>query len=122
MRKIKIHMPGDGRKKQDHGLKSEKRASHRLDAILRPGSGALDGAKGDMLVHEFLVESKSTVKDSLSLKYSYLCKIAQEAAEQAHYPALIVQFVTPNGRIKNDGGWVMIPERLFKRIAQVADK
>ncbi len=119
---MKVHRPGKDRKKQSHGLASEKRASRRLNAILRPGSGALDGAKGDMLVHEFLLESKSTVNASLSVKYDYLCKIAQEAAEQTHYPALLIQFVTPRGRIKDDGGWVMVPERLFKRIAQVADK
>lgn len=105
-----------GAEKRRHGTEAEKRCAKRLGAVLTPASGALPGAKGDMVRKDYRIESKSTIKDSLSLRLEHLCKAADEAAEQGQVPALVVQFVTPSGRTRRRGAWVAIPENLFKEL------
>ena len=47
------------------GTKSEKRLSKDLGARLRPASGAMEGAKGDMTIGECLIEAKSTINATM---------------------------------------------------------
>mgnify|MGYP007125389464 CR=1 FL=1 len=47
-----------------HGRKAEESLAKRVGGTLQPGSGALDGAKGDVKVGGFLVENKSTKGDN----------------------------------------------------------
>ena len=100
--------------RQRHGTKAEKRTAKRLNGRLTPASGALAGAKGDMRVAACLMEMKVTKHGSLSLKHSWLKKIAKEALDIGRTPALNVQFVDSFGQPIPDGSWVMIPERVFK--------
>jgi hypothetical protein len=102
----------------EHGRAAEKKAAKRLKGRLTPGSGALAGAKGDIVKVSFLIESKATKDDSISLKLSWLDKIAKEALDVGKDPALILQFVDALGNRRKGGGWVLIPERLFKEIAE----
>lgn len=102
--------------KDCHGRRAEKKFATRVRGDQQPGSGAMDGAKGDVRVGEFLVESKATISDSMSLKYPWLKKIAKEALDVTKEPALVIQFVLPDGSIKEDGAWVMVPERVFKEL------
>lgn len=110
---IKPYRPGQDRK-QAHGNKAERRLSKRLDARLTPASGALQGAKGDMTTEQFRIESKATVKDSYRLTLETLCKASDEATEQGQVPAVAVQFTTADGRLRRCGGWVVVPEHVFK--------
>lgn len=103
-------------KKWCHGSKAEEKLAKRLGAKLTPASGALDGAKGDMTLPEFRVESKATKNDSIRIKLDWLLKIAQEAIEKGDHPALVVQFVTEDGKPVKRGSWVMIPENTFKEL------
>jgi hypothetical protein len=96
-----------------HGNRAEKKAAKRLGGSATPGSGALDGAKGDINLDHFLVESKSTTAESMRLELAWLRKIAKEALEKNKYPALAVQFVIGNGEPVKVGNWVMVPERVF---------
>lgn len=103
-----------------HGRAAEAKLGKRL-ARLTPGSGALPGAKGDLEYStgsglDFLIESKSTVCDSLSIQRSWLTKISLEALDAAKYPALAIQFVTPLGELRT--GWVCIPEYMFKTLVE----
>lgn len=113
---IKRYRPGrDGQ----HGQKAEKKLSKRLDARLTKGSGASHRTdKADMVRGEFRIESKATEKDTYRVGYETLCKVAQEAAEQGEVPALAIQFVRADGALRATGGWVCIPEYVFKELTE----
>lgn len=96
-----------------HGRKAEESLAKRVGGTLQPGSGALDGAKGDVKVGDFLMENKSTQGASLSLKQDWALKIYQEALEQNKNPALSIQFVRGNGQSEKRDRWVMITEAMF---------
>ncbi len=98
------------------GRKSEKRLAKQTGARLRPNSGAVQGAKGDMVLGETLIESKSTTGRSFSVQHEHLNKIAVEAREQSKTPALTVSFVNADGRPCPNGDWVLIPLRVFKEM------
>lgn len=102
------------------GRKSEQRLAKALGARLTPNSGALAGAKGDMKLGSFLIEAKSTVNDSLGLKFAWLAKIAREARETGKRPALALSFTTADGRAVTDGEWVCLPRRVFEDLLDQA--
>jgi len=90
---------------------------------LTPASGAAHhGAKADFTVGNMRGESKSTLKDSLSIKYEWLRKVEQEAVEQGQYPTLTLQFVTPDGRPRPGGSWICVPEYVFKELTDEVHK
>lgn len=101
-----------------HGQKGERKAAKRLGGRNRPGSGSLDGAKGDIMLSEFLVENKTTEHKSISIKLDWLEKIAREAREEGKAPALAVQFVDRQGNSMRHARWVMIPEDEFKEMTE----
>ena len=74
------------------------------------------GAKGDIDLGPVLLEAKSTISDSLALKFDWLAKIADEARRVGKTPALAVSFVSGRGVPFPDGEWVMLPRDVFKEI------
>lgn len=98
------------------GKASEKKVAKSLGARLRPASGAMASAKGDMTVDSFLLEAKSTVSESLGIKYEWLGKISNEAMAINKKPALAVTFTWPDGRAVPYGEWVMIPLNVFNEM------
>ena len=109
---------GSPRDKGKHGRLAEKRTAKRLKATVTPGSGALDGAKGDFSLAQFLIENKATVKASYSLQQEVWHKIYAEALEQSKTPALAIQFVTGSGAASRRDRLVVIPEWLFEELTQ----
>lgn len=101
-----------------HGQKSERKTAKRLGGTTRPGSGSVDGAKGDILLSDYLVENKCTEHKSISLKLEWLNKISVEAREEGKSPALSIQFVDKQGNSKKRGRWVLITEDDFKEMIQ----
>jgi len=99
--------------KQRHGLRAEKKLAKRIGGRLRPGSGAMAGAKGDISLPTTLVEVKTTTNDSISLKYEWLKKIGFEALDAGKSPALSIQFVEAGGLPRLMGKWVLVPEVVF---------
>jgi len=102
----------------DHGRKAEKRTAKRLSGNTQPGSGCRDHSKGDIKLGAFLLENKSTVSESLSVKLAWLKKIADEAVAINREPALSIQFVDSQGRPVPEGSWVAIPERVFRELTE----
>lgn len=99
------------------GRLSEKRLSKSLGARLRPASGAMASAKGDMALDKnWLIESKSTINASISIEYAWLGKISQEALLEARWPALTVSFVDRQGRALNFGDWVLVPRQVWDEL------
>lgn len=101
-----------------HGRKAEKGAAARLRATLRPGSGALEGAKGDFETETFLVENKATLADSYSLKLETWAKIYHEATAVNKRPALAIQFTNGSGGSDRMRRLVCIPEWLFEELCK----
>ena len=101
-----------------HGQRAERKAAKRLKGTLTPASGAKDGAKGDIVLRKFLVESKATKHESITIKLAWLDKIAKEALDTGRDPALLIQFVDAAGNTWRGSGWALIPERLFVDISE----
>lgn len=107
--------------KTEHGRKAEKSVAAQLRAKLTPASGALDSAKGDMVMPSsngtrFRIESKATERDSMAVKLDWLLKIREEALATGCEPALAISFVQGSGAARDGGQWVAIPLRLFKEV------
>lgn len=98
----------------ESGRKAERKLARRLAGRARPASGAMEGAKGDIDLDEFLMEAKSTVKDSTAIKYGWLSKIAHEARNMGKKPALALSFVNHAGEPVRDGAWVMVPLHVWE--------
>lgn len=100
------------------GRKSEKRLGQRLQAQSQPASGALAGAKGDLVLPGVLLEAKSTTMASIQIKLDWLAKIASEARWERKNAALAITFTTGDGRPRPDGSWVMVSEALFQKLLE----
>jgi len=99
----------------DHGRKSEKRVAKKFGASMVSASGATR-AKGDMTLGQFLIESKSTSHNSMSVQFAWLAKIEKEALAVGKTPALTVSFLLPGGSDVPGGRWVMMPEDTFQEL------
>ena len=106
------------KKRHSHGQRSERKTAKRLDGRSRPGSGAVEGAKGDIDLPAFLAENKTTEHKSLSLKLDWLEKIDREAREEGKSPALSIQFVDKMGNPLRFGRWVLITEDDFRELSE----
>lgn len=119
---MRDHIPGAKKSRiGDAGRASEKKLAKSLGARMRPASGAMAGAKGDMTMGRILIEAKSTVNESFSLKYAVLGKISQEALSEGKAPALAITFTDPKGKPVNFGEWVMLPKAVFQQLIQDHD-
>ena len=96
------------------GRKSEDRLIKQLGGKGRPASGAMPGAKGDIEIGAFLMEAKSTMRDSMTIKLDWLAKIGREARAEGKTPVLSVSFVDEHGRPRMDGEYVLIPLYKFQ--------
>lgn len=108
-----------------HGRASESRLSRNLGGKNRAGSGAIEGYKGDTELEvdhdRFLIESKSTVNQSISVKKAILDKICREARDEGRLPALSISFVDEFGNARDhDSDWVAVPARLLEQLIKAA--
>lgn len=106
------------RNKGHNGRVAETDLSKRIGGRLRPGSGNMEGAKGDVVTAEYLVENKATQSDSMSLKSDWLRKIYQEALEAGKVPALAIQFTNEAGKSEKRERWVMVPESHWRELTE----
>lgn len=95
------------------GRVAEKKAAKKLGGRLTPASGA-SGKKGDIYIQRFMVECKSTQAESMGVQKEWLDKVRREALAAGQLPALLLQFIQPNGTIKDNGDWVCIPQSAFR--------
>lgn len=108
--------------KSSHGKRSESRVAKKLGAKLTPSSGALRSAKGDMRqksgTMKWAQEAKSTIHDTMSIDLGWLVKIQHEAIAINCNPALTVSFVTPEGKARPHGDWVMMPLQTYHELLE----
>jgi hypothetical protein len=93
----------------DAGRASEKRLGKKMGGRLRPVSGAMTGAKGDIDLGDVLMEAKSTITDSLTVHFAWLAKIEGEALRAGKKPALGISFTKMSGASWPGGDWVCVP-------------
>ena len=110
------------RNKGHNGRVAEKDFSKRLSGRLRPGSGAVEGAKGDVVVAgakvTLLVENKATQTGTMSLKRDWFYKIHQEALGMNQTPALAFQFTNEAGKSEKRERWVAVSEEFFQELME----
>lgn len=110
------------RGKGHHGRKAEESLAKRIHGTAQPASGAKLDAKGDVVLTSqkvtMLMENKSTVNESFSVKLDHLLKIHQEALETSRIPALSFQFVSPTGKSDKRSRWVAITEEFFMELLE----
>ena len=97
------------------GRRSEKDLARKMGGKQTPASGA-SGMKGDIHLESFMIECKSTSTDTLSIKREWLLKVAREALSAGKTPALALTFTDDDGKTKQMGDWVAIPQYLFNEL------
>ena len=116
MTKIPYLIRRDQHKIGKAGRASEQRLAREMGGRARPGSGSMEGAKGDISFGSVLLEAKSTTNASIVLKKAWLDKIGTEARSEGKMPALAVSFVHPDGKPVIDGEWVLITRHRFEEL------
>lgn len=102
-------------------------ASKIIKGRRQPGSGSSDYAKGDIEQRTgtafdnlaFLIESKQTVKKSLSIKGEWLAKISKEAWAAGKEPALEFEIHGVQDPLL-ELEWIAVPLSVFNRLQRAA--
>lgn len=97
------------------GRKAEKHTLAKMDAQPTPNSGA-SGSKGDGALPGFLMECKSTIHKSISVKREHLSKITGEAHAAGVNPCLAIIFTDGSGKPVREGTWICIPQEVFEEL------
>ena len=97
------------------GQKSEKKAAKRYGGTLKPASGALWVAKGDISVKKdimgfrgLLIQNKETSKKSYTLKLEQVKEIEEQALMEDLIPVFRISY--------NGEGVVALPEWVFEHL------
>lgn len=102
------------------GDEVERRSLRRLGAGFRLVRSSGQGArKGDIEGPgrgDFLIEVKSTRRESLSLPLRWLRKLTRQAREQRRRPALLVVFDDGQGTPRREGAWVLVRESDWREL------
>lgn len=114
------------RKKSKTNRHKPKRHEQRVAAAVggsrQPGSGAFEGAKGDVrrdhIGFPLLVECKRTSgQKSLRVEAAWLDKISREASGQNKYPALSIEFDEAEV-VAAEATWVAVPLTVFRAMLE----
>jgi len=79
-------------------IKQEKKLAKEIGAKLTPQSGAQDTSPADMIKGNYVIESKSTKGDSLSVKREWLDQVKQSPINYGKIPTLILDFTKTNDK------------------------
>jgi len=81
----------------------------------QPNSGAPPGKKGDVLLEHFLLDSKETKGEHISVTRRDLTKINREAGEAGRVPGLVITLKTPP---VVPSEWVVLPLEVFAQMLE----
>ncbi len=99
------------------GRRAEKKTLGKMGAEATPNSGA-SGSKGDGELPGFLLECKSTIHGSISLKREHLSKITGEAHAAGVNPCLAIIFTDTGGTPVREGTWICMPREIFEELTK----
>jgi len=100
------------------GKRAEGKAVRRMGLRPRPASGAVHGVKGDAELGDYVMEIKSTETGVIGVRYEDVRKLVGETA-LGRVPCMGLQFVDSTGQVRPDGGWVAVPEVVWKRLVEL---
>lgn len=110
--------PLGGKKKHKEGkaktLQTEADLAHRLEGKVQPKSGAGPFHKGDVKLDDFLLDSKETEAQRITLHAADFVKITREARGEHLTPAIAIIIHRMNPTVSKS--WIAIPEEEFKAL------
>lgn len=115
-KKLKQNKPA----KKTKAIATEKKLAKRLGGFAQPNSGAFRQYKGDVSLDDFLIDSKQTESNSISITRQMVIKITQEANESNKEPCLVLTFEKLVKTVANQ--WAVIPLAEFKKLLDNAKK
>ena len=80
--------------RQNHQRRSrlqEKRAARDYGGVTQPGSGNGWANKADVITNQYLIECKTTTKESYSIKFADLSKLAFQAMVENKDPVFEIE-------------------------------
>ena len=104
------------------GQEAERRVIKKIGAVPQPASGAFPGMPHDGIKGKYLIEVKSTVKQSIGMKLEWLTDLGNNALMRDKVPALIVVFeellYASESKVKTRvmEQWVLVPLSDFEKI------
>lgn len=113
-----------------HGTKSERRIAKEVGGRETIGSGNLEFQKGDSyftakpaeIEINFMLESKATIHQSISLKKAWLDKVYLDARNKNMTPGLTLSFVDESGNPQDlTSEYVVIPMSVFRELTGGSD-
>lgn len=99
------------------GQKTETRILKKIKAQKQPASGSIPGIPNDGIKGKYLIEVKSTVRGSLSVKREWLEALDESALLRSKTGALIVVFNNATRALLGCQEWVAIPLSAFERMS-----
>jgi len=97
--------------KKKVSLLREAEIATKVGGRVQPASGALDHKKGDVVLEDFLLDSKGTEGTSIIVRGVDLTKISREAEQMGKIPALVLTLDMPR---YNEQDWVVLPLSAFE--------
>ena len=91
-------------------IKQEKKLAKELGAKRTPQSGAQTTSPEDMILGNYVIESKATGRKSISLKKEWLDQVKQSPINFGKIPTLVLDFTKTNDR------YIVMDEEDFKKI------
>ena len=79
-------------------IKQEKKLAKEIGAKRTPQSGAQDTSPADMIKGNYVIESKGTKGDSISVKREWLNQVKQSPINYGKIPTLISDFTKTNDK------------------------
>jgi len=105
------------------GQRTERLVLKKIGARRQPRSGGIPGFPNDGVKGRYLIEVKSTTKNSLGLKAKWLADLEENSMARDKIPALIIVFNAPEDieKLTKDNwagreDWVAIPISDFERL------
>lgn len=99
------------------GQKAEKRTIKKIKAKPQPASGAFPGMPNDGIKGKYLIEIKSTVKKSISIKREWFESLDENAMFTGKTGALILVFDAERQTVSMPyEEWVAVPLGVFERL------
>lgn len=98
----------------------ERRVAKEMGGRRLPASGALpfgrrdkNTAAADVRTDALLIQHKSTIKDSLTVKRDWLYELSVEAQRRSLDPALMMSF---DREVRCSQEWIAVPKDVFYRL------
>ena len=104
------------------GQKTERAILKKIGARRQPGSGAIAGFPNDGVKGRFLIEVKSTERNSLGIKRKWVEDLEENALTRGKIPVLVLVFnkrgVAPYYDFRQAQEWVAIPRWKFEQLTR----